>query len=210
MSKLSECGSLPHLHSLILEQMSDAVIALDRHGCVAFWNRAAERLFHLSACTLLGRRQHDVPLTPWFSPADEETAVSAARRGEAVRREGVHTNGNGRSIHLEYSIIALSNADGTSAGLFVVLRDISAAKRREHDLEQQVEALRRATDRLRLFHGLVPICSHCKQIRDPGGMWHEMDAYLHEQCGVKFTHGICPACFKHLHADYDDRPSTSP
>jgi PAS domain S-box-containing protein len=189
--------------------MSDAVIALDRHGCIALWNRAAERLFHLSACAVLGRRPHDVPLTPWFSPADEEAAVSAARRGEAVRREGVHSNGNGRSIHLEYSITAFSNADSASADLVVVLRDISAAKRREHDLEQQLEALRRAADRIRLFQGLVPICSHCKQIRDPGGMWHAVDAYLHEQCGVKFTHGICPACFKHLHADYDDRPSAS-
>jgi PAS domain S-box-containing protein len=210
MAKSSECGSLPHLHSLIVEQMSDAVIALDRHGCIALWNRAAERLFHLSACTVLGRRPHEVPLTPWFSPADEAAAVSAERRGEAVRREGVLSNGNGRSIHLEYAITALSSTDGTSAGMVVILRDISAAKRCAHDREQQLEALQRASDRFRLFQGLVPICSHCKQIRDPGGSWHEMDAYLHEQCGVKLTHGICPACLTRLHAEYDDRPPTSP
>ena len=205
MSTPHGSGSLPHLQ-MILEQLPDATLAMDRDGCIAFWNRAAERFFHLSACTVVGRRPHDVPLSPWLSLADHAAVVSAARRGDVVRHEGVHSNGTGRRVDLEFAISALADADGTFAGTLVVLRDISAGKRRERDLERQIEALQGTSEPLRPAQGLIPICSHCKQIRDAGGAWHAMDAYLSAQCGVRFTHGICPACLTHLRADPDNQP----
>jgi len=206
MSKPSECGSLPHLYSLILEQMSDAVIALDRHGCIAFWNRGAERLFHLSARAALGKRSQDLQLSPWFNTADESAVLSAATRGETLRLEGVRSNGSGRSIHLELSLAALSDLDGASAGALVVARDISSTRQKEHDLAQQLEALRGTSTHLPPLGRLIPICAHCKQIRDLAGVWHEAASYFHEQFGVKFTHGICPECISLLRSDYEDRP----
>ena len=41
--------SLAQLPMQILDQMADAVIAVDRDGCIVYWNREAERLFHLTA-----------------------------------------------------------------------------------------------------------------------------------------------------------------
>lgn len=202
MSKPNGCGSLSHLPSMILDQMSDAVIATDRDGRIAFWNRAAERLFHLPAQAVLGRHPHDVPLSPWFSPADEDAVVSAGRHGEVLRREGVHSNGNGRTLHLELVIAALSGTDGVPAGMLVIVRDISTAKRNERDPERQADAVRGAPDRFHPTHGLIPVCSHCKQIRDREGSWHEVEAYFHDQFGFKFTHGICPACITRLNSDY--------
>lgn len=209
MSRPSECGSLPHLQSMILEQLPDAVVAIDRDGYIAFWNRAAERLFHLSPSAVLGRRPHDVRLSPWLDAADEQAVAAAVQWGEVVHRERVHSNGSGRSVHLEFSMTGLASADGVSAGTLVVMRDVGAAKRRERELEEELQAVRSAPEPLRTVHGLVPICSHCKQIRDAKGSWHAMDAYLHEQCGVRFTHGICPACIRNLHRDNDDQSPTS-
>jgi|PlaIllAssembly_1097288.scaffolds.fasta_scaffold299098_2 PAS domain S-box-containing protein len=209
MSKPSECGSLAHLHSMIVDRIPDAVVAVGRDGCIMSWNRAAERLFGLSADAVLGRRAHDVQLSPWFSAEEEAAIASAAERGEVLRREGFRSAGNGGPVHLELSIAPLAAPDGVPAGTLVVMRDISGAKQKERALEQRIEALRRASDRLRLSEALIPICAHCKQIRDPGGSWHEMDAYLHDQFGAKFTHGICPACITRLHPDYCVRPPTA-
>jgi PAS domain S-box-containing protein len=209
MSKPSECGSLAHLHSMIVAQMPDADNAIGRDGRIVSWNSAAERLFGLSADAVLGRRVHDVQLSPWFSREEEAIIASMVERGEVLRCEGLRPAGNGGFIHLELSIAPLAAPDGAPAGTLVVIRDISGAKQKERDLEHQIAIVRRASDRLRLSEALIPICAHCKQVRDPGGSWHEMDAYLHDQFGAKFTHGICPACITRLHPDYCVRPPTA-
>ncbi|MFT5128397.1 MAG: sigma-B regulation protein RsbU (phosphoserine phosphatase) [Rhodothermales bacterium] len=41
----------------------------------------------------------------------------------------------------------------------------------------------------------VPICAHCKKIRDEGGSWHTLEGYLCDCLRTDFTHGICPECF---------------
>ena len=115
------------------------------------------------------------------------------------RREGVRSNGNGNAIHIESLITALAAPDGDSIGLLVVMRDITSVKQKEHDQQQRLEALRHASDRFRVLEGLIPICSHCKQIRDQVGSWHEPDAYLRDRFHVKFTHGICPVCAEKHH-----------
>ena len=56
MSKPSEHGSLADLQVMILDQITDAVVAIDRNRRIVFWNRGAERLCHLSACNALGMR----------------------------------------------------------------------------------------------------------------------------------------------------------
>jgi hypothetical protein len=113
-------------------------------------------------------------------------------------------------MYIESSITALSGADGAPAGVLVVVRDITRVRRRELEQEKCIEALRRAADRLKLLEGLIPICSHCKQIRDDDGSWRDFEVYLGECLQAKFTHGICPACIQRLHPDYFKRSATSP
>jgi hypothetical protein len=46
--------------------------------------------------------------------------------------------------------------------------------------------------------GMLPICSHCKKIRDDKGYWNQIEAYLNEHTDAEFTHGICPDCAKEV------------
>ena len=56
--------------------------------------------------------------------------------------------------------------------------------------------------------GLLPICSHCKKIRDDRGYWNQLEAYLEAHSEAAFTHGICADCQEQLHAQVAaDRPS---
>lgn len=209
MSNPSAPENLAELRTKILDQMTDAVIAIDRNGRIAFWNRGAERLCHLPARDALGKLPKEVHLSPWFSAEEEEAAFSARGRTEIWRREGVRPNGNGNTIHLESSITALIGPDGESVGVLVVVRNITTMKRKELEQEQRVEGLRCAVDRLKVLESLIPVCAHCKQIRDEDGSWHEPEVYLREQFQMKFTHGICPACVQSLHPDYVSRPAAS-
>lgn len=42
----------------------------------------------------------------------------------------------------------------------------------------------------------LPICSHCKKIRDDHDRWHAIESYISERSDTKFSHGICPDCAK--------------
>ncbi len=66
--------------------------------------------------------------------------------------------------------------------------------------------LRRTLERLRTLEGLLPICSHCKKIRDGGGRWHEISLYISNHSRADFTHGICPDCLKE-HYSPEDLPA---
>ena len=48
--------------------------------------------------------------------------------------------------------------------------------------------------------GLLPICSHCKKIRDDRGYWNQLEAYLEAHSEAAFTHGICADCKEQLYA----------
>jgi hypothetical protein len=56
--------------------------------------------------------------------------------------------------------------------------------------------LRRQADQIRLLQGLLPICAHCKMIRDNQGTWHPIESYLSRHTEVQFSHGICPDCLR--------------
>ncbi len=52
------------------------------------------------------------------------------------------------------------------------------------------------TTDLKILGGLLPICSHCKKIRDDKGYWSQVENYISRHSRALFSHGICPDCVK--------------
>jgi hypothetical protein len=50
-----------------------------------------------------------------------------------------------------------------------------------------------------LLEGLLPICSHCKKIRDDNNEWNAIEKYISARSAAKFTHGLCPDCMKEFY-----------
>lgn len=48
---------------------------------------------------------------------------------------------------------------------------------------------------------LIPICSHCKGVRNDEGFWETIEEYLSSENQMQLTHGICPKCAKELYPD---------
>lgn len=64
----------------------------------------------------------------------------------------------------------------------------------------------RLKDEVETLRGILPTCSHCKQIRDEGGTWHPIEHYITERSDASFSHGICPPCLKkHYGLDYEEK-----
>ena len=60
------------------------------------------------------------------------------------------------------------------------------------ELAARVHALEDALAQVKQLHGLLPICSYCKCIRDDT---NHVEAYVKTHSGVEFSHGICPCCW---------------
>ena len=41
---------------------------------------------------------------------------------------------------------------------------------------------------------LLPICMHCKKIRDDHGEWQRLEGYISKRTDARFSHGLCQAC----------------
>jgi len=52
---------------------------------------------------------------------------------------------------------------------------------------------------VRTLQGLIPICAHCKKIRDDKGFWQKVEVYLEERSNARFTHGLCEDCIQKLY-----------
>lgn len=61
--------------------------------------------------------------------------------------------------------------------------------------------LENALDEISRLQKIIPICMHCKQIRNDKGFWQEVELYLTEHADVRFSHGICPDCYEQFYAD---------
>jgi CheY-like chemotaxis protein len=46
------------------------------------------------------------------------------------------------------------------------------------------------------LHGLIPVCSYCRRIRDELGQWSTLEDYVAGQPGVKLSHAFCPDCYQ--------------
>lgn len=70
------------------------------------------------------------------------------------------------------------------------------------ELRETNERLSQALAEVKTLRGFIPICSHCKRIRDDQGYWNQLEAYLAEHSEASFSHGICPQCAHDLYPEF--------
>jgi GAF domain-containing protein len=86
----------------------------------------------------------------------------------------------------------------------VQLKSLEALARQiisQLEFRRAAAELAAALAEIKTLQGLLPICSHCKEIRDDQGYWESVDSYVAAHCDVKFSHGICPECVKKYYPD---------
>ena len=66
----------------------------------------------------------------------------------------------------------------------------------EERCAQRIVDLEKAHAEVSQLKLLLPICMYCKKVREDGDYWQEIETYLREQTGTKFSHGICPSCLE--------------
>jgi len=81
--------------------------------------------------------------------------------------------------------------------------EIDARVKSEEKQTELIGELKSALSQVKALSGLLPICAHCKKIRDDKGYWKQIEAYIQENSEAKFSHGICHNCAQKHYSNYD-------
>lgn len=65
-----------------------------------------------------------------------------------------------------------------------------------------IEDLQKALAHVKELSGMLPICAHCKKIRNDKGYWEQVEVYVTNHSEAQFTHGFCPDCIKTYYSEY--------
>lgn len=173
---------LPRAREALLERLNDGVIVFDRDDAVLFANETARRMLPLEAGALartLGLES--LRAVPELWRADVSIDSASGRQWLDVAMEPVRDRG------------------GALAGRVLVARDVTAQKIFEDEREGLINHLQQALTQVTQLEGLLPMCAHCRNVRDDRGYWTRLDEYLSSRAPVEFTHAVCPDCARRLH-----------
>jgi PAS domain S-box-containing protein len=164
------------------------------------------------ACLQLGySRDELLELSVFDLNSDKENTANLSRdeilrqwkRWQPERRltlEAEYRHKDGTVVPVEISAGVIRYGDRNL--ILAIVQDISVRKQAEHELERVVRELRSSLAEIKTLRGIVPICSHCKKIRDDEGFWSQVEAYFSKHTDAKFSHGICPECRKKLYPGF--------
>lgn len=155
---------------------------------------------------------HETALQQYKLASEKEKEVFSARSSAAIAE--IQTKYETAAKNHEIDRLSLVNAQVSAAfaaesrardrllvflllagALLLALAWLYRQQRSAHRrVRAQAEELELAAAKIETLTELLPICASCKNIRDEGGQWHSLEAYLQRHADLSFTHGICPKC----------------
>ncbi len=63
--------------------------------------------------------------------------------------------------------------------------------------------LKNAREEIKTLRGILPICAHCKKVRNDSGFWEQVEVYVRNHSEAEFTHGLCPECERELYGNQE-------
>ena len=71
-----------------------------------------------------------------------------------------------------------------------------------YTLKQNKHLIQKQNDDIKGLQGVIPICMHCKEIRNDKGSWNKLEEYITEHSDAQFSHGLCEKCSKKHYPEY--------
>jgi PAS domain S-box-containing protein len=190
----------------MLENLAAGVVACDNEGRFTVINQVARNFYEWTATNPdvdhLDEAQAVYLPDGQSLMKKEELPLSRALRGEQVRDiECVLKSKQGQVHHFLVNASPLINNLQQLWGGIAVFADITERKQATEAQARLLAELQESLKEIKTLRGLVPICAHCKNVRDDSGFWQQVEDYFQQHTEAEFSHGICPQCFQKHYGD---------
>lgn len=187
----------------ILEGIEEAYFEVDLKGNLTFFNDSLLAILGYSREELMGMNNRDY-MPPEGSKEIFKLFNYIYRTGKPIRKYGYQViKKDGTQGFHELFACLMNGKDGNPVGFCGIAHDITERKLVEKEREKLIKELQDALAEVKTLSGLLPICSHCKNIRDDKGYWNQIESYIRDHSEAQFSHSICPECVKKYYSDFD-------
>ena len=186
----------------IFENAVEGIYQSTPEGKFMELNPAMAGIFGYDSPEELQKGINDIGCQLYVDPARREEFIRAVQeRGDAVSDIEIFKK-DGGSGWISDSMRIVRDQNGVATHFEGIAEDITEYKRAEKEREELIAQLREALASVKTLSGLLPICSHCKKIRNDEGYWQQIESYIHQHSGTQFSHGICPECLKKYYSEF--------
>lgn len=178
----------------VLGESTDPIFNILEDGTYRFVNRAFSAAFHREPNEVVGMRIWDI-----FSAEEAKKRMSVVSKAFATAQTIVFEvrvpTAAGDTFYIT-SVKPICDETGQVSSVVCISKNITERKQHDVEREQLIRDLQASMQHVKALSGLLPICAHCKKIRDDHGYWTQLETYIRDHSQADFTHGICPACSK--------------
>ncbi len=181
----------------LFDNANDAILIIENYK-FSDCNRKALEMFKCSDDYIIGKEPIEISPEKQEdgSLSSEKSAglLKAANEGIPEIFEWIHKKADGTLFETEISLNRINSLENPV--FMVMIRDISVRKKAEKERAETILELTEALENIKTLKGLLPICAHCKKIRDDDGYWNKIEKYIENNTYASFTHGLCPECIE--------------
>jgi PAS domain S-box-containing protein len=193
----------------VVDSVSEAVIGTDQDGIITSWNAGAEKLYGHPAEEAVGQAI-ELVVPPALHHKTRRTLEDVRQGRQLAEFETtVRLRRDGSLVDVTSAISAVKDENGQIIGVAILAVDITERKQAEEERKKMIQELKDTLAQVRSLSGLLPICSHCKRIRDDKGRWHPLETYISGHSQAEFSHSICPNCAQNLYSEFLGSPKPS-
>ncbi len=187
----------------ILDSIEDGYYEVDLAGNFTYVNDAVCRSHGYSREELMKKNNRDY-MDPEIAARIYKIFNEVYKTGNPVKiTDYAIRPKDGSKQYRESSVSLIRDAKGRPIGFRGITRDVTARILAEKERDRLIADLKEALANIKTLKGLLPICAHCKKIRDDKGYWNQIEKYVRDHTDVAFSHGICPECAKTHYPEYN-------
>lgn len=199
----------PALQTAVINAFPDPIFIIDQHGVYTEVIGGKERSLYDSLEYLRGKKLHDVlpASVAGLCMLAIETALSTGsiqiieyELDQAQCLSNPQDGPQGKQW-FQARICPTQLEDENSRYVLYLAINMTEKKNAEIERDHTIEQLQAAFSEIRQLRGIIPICGHCKKIRDDSGFWRQIEAYFQQHSGAEFSHSICPDCIRRHYPD---------
>lgn len=179
----------------LLNASTESAFLIDRKGTFLTMNEVTAKRLKRDSDEIVGKKAFD------FLPPDVASKRKAMIQKAIDSKKPVREIDERNGIVLDNSLFPILDSSGEVSRIAVFATDITERKKAEKEKEKLIEELQGALKEIKTLSGLIPICAHCKKIRDDKGYWNSLESYIESHTEGQFSHGLCPHCMDEIYAD---------